>query len=294
MTNYNEMAKIAKGKMLLKEYEQKDNSLRFVKKPMVVYLEDGDEFQIQLFNPTNQVVGAKIEFNGEASWYSSNKSIVLRPGERVWLERYLDSPHKFKFSTYTVSGGKETKEAIKDNGLLRIKFYYEDKTPCYDNTVITCSEPYHAYYCNGTGNNMILGNSMVSGTTTAGSGEIQSLGFATPISATVSGSASSYSTTTRSLDLDIDDEPIRCRTSHKNKSIETGRVEEGSYSGQDFNHVYYNFASYPFFTKEIQIMPMSRKQYGKNDLHKVYCTNCGKKLSNKYKFCPACGTKVNY
>lgn len=282
------MAKIAKGKMLLKEYEQKDNSLRFFKKPTVVYLEDGDEFQIQLFNPTNQVVGAKIEFNGEASWYSSNKSIVLRPGERVWLERYLDSPYKFKFSTYTVSGGKETKEAIKDNGLLRIKFYYEDKTPCYDNTVITCSEPCHTYYYNGTGNDMVLGNSMVSNTT-ACSGEIGSLSFAAPVSS----SASSYSITTRSLDLDID-EPTRCSTSYKSRSIETGRVEEGSYSGQDFNHVYYNFASYPFFTKEIQIMPMSRKQYGKDDLHKVYCTNCGKKLSGKFNFCPACGTKVNH
>lgn len=288
MTNYSEMAKIAKGKMLLKEYEQKDNySLSFVKKPMVVYLEDGDEFQIQLFNPTNQVVGAKIEFNGELSWYSSDKSIVLRPGERVWLERYLDSPHKFKFSTYTVSGGKETKEAIKDNGLLRIKFYYEDKTLHYDNTFITCAEPYHTYYCNGTGSNMVLGSNIDS-TITACNGEVNTLGFANSVST----SASSYCTTTKSLDLDS--EPTRCKTSYKSRSIETGRVEEGSYSGQDFNHVYYNFASYPFFTKEIQIMPMSRKQYGKNDLHKVYCTNCGKKLSNKYKFCPACGTKVNY
>lgn len=291
MTNYSEMAKIAKGKMLLKEYEQKDNSLSFVKKPILVYLEDGDEFQIQLFNPTNQVVGAKIEFNGEPGWCSSNKSIVLRPGERIWLERYLDSPHKFKFSTYAVSDIKEIREAIKDNGLLRIKFYYEDKTPCYDNTIITCSQPYHTYYYNGTGDNIIpniiLGSNNNS-TVTACSGEMNTLSFAAPVSS----SATGYYTASKSLDLD--GEVTRCRSSHKSKSIETGRVEEGSYSRQDFNHVYYNFASCPFFTKEIQIMPMSRKQYGKNDLHKVYCTNCGKKLSGKFNFCPACGTKVNH
>ena len=136
---------------------------------------------------------------------------------------------------------------------------------------------------------MILGSN-INSTNTACSGE-EMFSFAAPISASISSSASSYCTTTKSLDLS---EPTRCGTSHKSKSIETGRVEEGSYSRQDFNHVYYNFASYPFFTKEIQIMPMSRKQYSKDDLHKVYCTNCGKKLSDKFNFCPVCGTKVNH
>ena len=288
MTNYSEMAKIAKGKMLLKEYEQKDDSVCY-RKPCVVYLEDGDEFQIQLFNPTNQVIGVKIEFNGEASWYSSDKYIVLRPGERAWLERYLDTPHKFKFNTYSVSGGKETKEAIKDNGLLRIKFFNEDKKPCYDNTIITCSSPHvlydgpltGTYYCsavNDVGSN--ISSSAVLGSC------VDTLGF-----------ASTY-TTASTISVNVNDKAIndgvtRSRRS-MSKSIETGRVEEGSYSRQDFNHVYYDFVSYPFFTKEIQILPMSRKQYSKNDLRKVYCTNCGKKLSTKFKFCPACGTKVNY
>lgn len=294
MTNYSEMAKIAKGKMLLKEYEQKDNSLSFTKKPMVVYLEDGDEFQIQLFNPTNQVIGAKIEFNGEASWYSSDKYIVLRPGERVWLERYLDTPHKFKFNTYSVSGGKETKEAIKDNGLLRIKFFNEDKKPCYDNTIITCSSPHvfydgpltGTYYCSGV--NDIGSSSAVLGSC------VDTLGFASTAATGYATSASTISANVNTKSVKSDnDGGTRCRRS-MSKSIETGMVEEGSYSRQDFNHVYYNFVSYPFFTKEIQILPMSRKQYSKDDLRKVYCTNCGKKLSTKYKFCPACGTKVNY
>ena len=290
MTKYSEMAKIAKDKMLLKEYEQKDDSVCY-RKPCVVYLEDGDEFQIQLFNPTSRVVGAQIEFNGESSWNSSNKYIVLRPGERVWLERYLDSPRKFKFGTYSVSNTKEVKEAIKDNGLLRVKFYYEEKRPCYDNTVITCSEPhvfydgplYSTYYSGEVGN------------TTAGSAV---LGCCDTLSFTSAVADSGYSASASTISANISTphnnlEKTRCSRS-MSKSIETGRVEEGSYSGQNFVNAYYDFSSYPFFTKEIQIMPMSRKQYNKNDLRKVYCTNCGKKLSTKFRFCPACGTKVNY
>lgn len=296
MTNYSEMAKIAKGKMLLKEYEQKDDSVCY-QKPKVVYLNDGDEFEIQLFNPTNKVIGAKIEFNGEYSWFASDKYIVLRPGERVWLERYLDSPHKFKFSTYSVSNGKETKEAIKDNGLLRIKFFDEVRPVNYDNLIVTC-EP-NILYDGGTGMNpgglyycSTLGTSAcdnISAANTPLTACVDTLSFAPTHTYTA---GSSYTTATK-CSAKADHGETRCRRG-MSKSIETGRVEEGSYSHQDFKHVYYNFGSFPFYTKEIQILPTSRKQYNKDDLRKVYCTNCGKKLSTKYKFCPACGTKVNY
>ena len=88
--NLKEMAKIAINKKLCKEYcdisKGTDN--------FIVYLNNGDEFQIQLFNPTNQVIGVKLKFNNEhKEWLSSNNYIVLRPGERVWLERFLERQH---------------------------------------------------------------------------------------------------------------------------------------------------------------------------------------------------------
>ena len=64
-------AQIAKNKSLLKEYEC--NGTR------TVYLKDGDEFQIQLFNPETTEVGAEVYINNERL----SNIIILRPGERV-------------------------------------------------------------------------------------------------------------------------------------------------------------------------------------------------------------------
>ena len=109
-------AKLAINKSLLKEYNNSDER--------IVYLEDGTEFQIQLFNPLSVTIGADISIN---DIYLSNR-LIIKPGERIWLERYLDSPNKFIFSTYTVNGNNsEVKEAIKNNGIIKIKFYKENK-----------------------------------------------------------------------------------------------------------------------------------------------------------------------
>ena len=57
-----------------------------------------------------------IFFSASLFW-----DFVLRPGERVFLERYLDTPNRFKFETYTVGGNsEEVKKAIELNGLIKI------------------------------------------------------------------------------------------------------------------------------------------------------------------------------
>ena len=91
--NTNYYAKLAKNKSLLKEYKTS-----FCDR--TVYLNDGDEFQFQLFNPEREEIAVRISI--ESSQLSHD--IVLRPGERIWIERYTDTPKKFKFSTYYVNG----------------------------------------------------------------------------------------------------------------------------------------------------------------------------------------------
>jgi len=54
-------------------------------------LNDGDEFEIELFNPKTNPVLAKISINGKRI---SERGIILNPGQRVFLERFLDSPEK--------------------------------------------------------------------------------------------------------------------------------------------------------------------------------------------------------
>ncbi len=105
-----------------------------------VYLNDGDEFEIELYNPTQNKVLAKIEMNGN----SIGNGIILRPGERVFLERYLDEAKKFLFETYVVNGNnEEVQQAIANNGDVVVKFYNEVVIPTYYNSgnTLTINNP---------------------------------------------------------------------------------------------------------------------------------------------------------
>ena len=110
----NPLAKIAVNKSLLKEYSNSEYS-------RVVYMKNNSEFQIQIFNPYDYTIGADISINGKRM---SNR-IIIKPGQRIWLERYLDEARKFLFSTYEVENSYEAKQAIRNNGLISISFYKE-------------------------------------------------------------------------------------------------------------------------------------------------------------------------
>jgi hypothetical protein len=53
----------------------------------LVFLNDKDNFEFELHNPKQKSVLVKIKLNGE---YISTSGIVLKPGQRVFLERFLD------------------------------------------------------------------------------------------------------------------------------------------------------------------------------------------------------------
>lgn len=271
-------AKIAVNKSLLKEYSSSKYS-------RVVYLNDGDEFQIQLFNPEKHVIAAKIHLNGE----ELSDMLVLRPGERIWLERYLNQARKFKFSTYEIEDSYEAKEAASLNGEVKVEFY-RVKTPKTNLGILTTYPPVSIYY-----NNVYQDNG------------IRYKNYAEPISTC----DAATSCTAKSIDINSAVLTASCEYSADSdnsysfastitasaatpepKSIETGRVEEGGYSNQKFTYVNYDFESWPFRTETISILPLSRKPVTATDLQKKYCSNCGRKLSPKHKFCPYCGTKV--
>jgi hypothetical protein len=113
----NPQAFITKGKQRIKQFEGQ------------VYLNDGDEYQIELFNPTPNHILTKIKIDKD---YLSGGGIVLRPGERVFLERFLDSNNKFVFRTYEVGKEAVNVGAIDNNGYIEIEFYNEYiSTPTY-------------------------------------------------------------------------------------------------------------------------------------------------------------------
>jgi len=64
-----------------------------------VYMDNKQEFEIELYNPTQNKVLAVITLNGTKM---TGGGVVIKPGQRIFLERYLDSNNKFLFDTYEV------------------------------------------------------------------------------------------------------------------------------------------------------------------------------------------------
>ena len=260
MNNNDKLAKLAMNKSLLKEFHNNEND-------RIVYLKDGDEFQIQIFNPYQYVIGVSFTFNSDN--VDSSRLLVLKPGERVWLDRYLNENKKLKFSTYNVNNSNDVKKAIEKNGIVNMYFYKEQEKNIYIYNTYTAKpwDPNTVFYNYDTN----LG--------------ISSLTGSMDCSCSSASTYTSYSTSTdntRSLP-DI--------KSYKSKSIETGRIDKGSYSNQNFTNYYGNFDSWYFKKETIKILPESQKQFSSNDLTKKYCHNCGKKIKSDFKFCPNCGSK---
>ena len=257
MSEKKSMMAIAIAKSICKEYSTSSY-------PRVVYLDNGQEFQIQLFNPHKFTIGAEIFINDDKL---SNR-IVLKPGERIWLERYLDINKKFKFSTYEVEANDaDVQEAIKDNGTIEVRFYKETKGE-WTNTVINLTRN---TWWNNTAYPPII-DVFYNTTSSASTENYYDNSLIT----------SNYCT--------------NCATSTSipdNLVCETGMVEAGSVSNQKFDEVDMDFEYFPFVTEKIKLLPISQKPYTVNDLHKIYCTECGRKLKTNYKFCPYCGSKID-
>jgi hypothetical protein len=87
------------------------------------YLSNKTEFQLELYNPSNWYsVLCKIWINDKLI---SQSGIVLDTGQRVYLDRYLDSTRKFKFKVFDVDDVQETKEARERNGKVKVEFYQQ-------------------------------------------------------------------------------------------------------------------------------------------------------------------------
>lgn len=270
------------------------------------YLQKGQEFQIELFNPTTNVVLAKIELNGRLI---SQSGLILNPGQRIFLDRYIDVAQKFLFDTYEVSNSEEVKEAIQDNGDIRVYFYDEEiKLPVLTNGHINpfnlpTTSPYWYYGSSQTISSPSPLGLSGSLTTTELNGPdtiISSNNYINTVSYDSCNFVSSSLSDTTSLggfssnEVKNEPSPLRSKSlSRKSKTIETGRVEKGSSSNQSFTYVNKDFYSWPSHTVEYKLLPVSQKAITVDELMvKRYCTNCGGKVGKTDKYCSQCGTKI--
>lgn len=124
----------------------KDRGRKSIKKDNKVYLKDGQNFEIELFNPLKESVLSEIKVNGKSV---SSTGLVLRPGERFYLDCFIDDKKKFVFKTYMVENTNEVKEAISNNGLIEIFFYKEETLSINnwkDRFLPAIEKHYHHYY----------------------------------------------------------------------------------------------------------------------------------------------------
>jgi len=231
------------------------------------YLKNGDEFEIELHNPLQKTILARIKLNGIEI---STTGLILKPGQRVFLERYFDKPNRFKYETYEVEDLNESKQAIALNGQLDVQFFLEYEPQRY--YTYPTYEPIIYWYGTGTCGNAI-------------SGDINSYRYinvdntGNPINCA---NYSNSSDTFMSSDISVTN----------SASIETGRIESGSHSNQSFTTENRQFNSYHSYSSFWKILPESQRPHEVKDL-KNYCSNCGTRIKkSSHKFCYNCGVSL--
>ena len=241
-----------------------------------IYLEDGQEFQIELYNPTSTTYLSKIYINGKLM---SSSGLVLKPGQRYFLDRHIDVKKKLVFSTYDVENSEEVKKAIEKNGLVKVEFYAETTPNAIAGITWDTFTTYPTYtsptYNPPTYNPTItFGGSTINTLFTTTNTSNQIVGNSSYTTNLVNCSAAGSLSTTSILST---------------TPIETGRVEEGSKSDQNFGKDNGTYSIFKSYESEYQILPRSTKPVEISEIRE-YCTECGTRIKKKsWKFCPSCG-----
>jgi hypothetical protein len=237
-----------------------DRGRKSIKKGKV-YLSDKEEFQVELFNPLQDCVLADIKLNGNSI---SKSGLVLNPGQRFYLDCFIDDKKKFIFETYEVDETDETAQAIAKNGLLEVFFYKESVVTLQNwsdkfNRILTGrTYPYWVYptypywggtvtigapYC-GTGTVNTFTNTNLTG----GSIDLSNLN-------TTTGNAY-YSSNTMAINSSY---TSNIGSVTNTSSIETGRIGKGDKSQQKFESIDMDFDKYYIASTILQILPESRR-----------------------------------
>jgi hypothetical protein len=244
-----------------------------------VYLNNGSEFLIELHNPLTSCILCDIKLNGN---FISKGGLVLKPGQRFYLDCFPDDKKKFVFNTYEVENTNESKAAIAQNGLLEVRFYKEEVNH-YCNRNFGWPNSTCDWYSSGSFGSPDYTIPIVTNYTIFGS----------PLSNTISG----QTINTPYLDNINTINTSYCATPQQ-LNIETGRVEKGVDSSQIFTETDMQFQAMCICSVILQILPESRRPIDTSEIiqtkHKEIIDDLlkGKKESTKLNFCPECGIKL--
>jgi len=176
---------------------------------------------------------------------------MIRPGQREYLDCFIDTRKKFIFKTYNVDMDFESLDAIVDNGSLEIFFYKEDTVtlkdwpekyrpiiqkeyyPVFPQFPTYPTYPNYPFY--GTCVGSTTGGSSDTTLTTTGS---------------IGGQQFTANSSSDAPGLDF---------SYLNQEMETGRVEKGDKSDQKFNEIEMDFEKNYIHHIIYKLLPESRK-----------------------------------
>lgn len=224
-----------------------------------VYLANDDQFEIELFNGETTEVLAQIWLNDELI---SNAGLVLKPGQRFYLDRHIDNDRKLKFSTYQVEDSTEVRQAIKNNGKLKVQFFRKQEVtvPLWKSDWAQMN-PINEPYIPNWQQPWYIGDN---------TGDIQFNTLNTTIGQNTSINSAYFSS-----------------------SLETGRIETGDVSEQQFEVTNMTFNQLAFQTSTYTILPKSAKPIEAKNIRN-YCSGCGTRIrKSSWKFCPSCGEKLD-
>lgn len=241
-----------------------------------IYMANGTEFEIELDNNTQETWLAKIKLNDKPI---SHSGLVLRPGEHHFIERFLDENRKFLFDTYEVGKGRE--KAIAKNGKLEVQFYRERKIPQISWIQTWIDNPFPRRRPRPNPFDFFITGGYT-GSITYTVGQIrQNL-------------LNEFKGNTSGGDMNMN---IQCSLGKSPEPtldanfMETGRVEMGDKSEQEFTSVDLDFESFCAHRVDYQIMPLSRKKFIENKEIRQYCTGCGRRRKKSENFCSTDGVK---
>jgi hypothetical protein len=183
--------------------------------------------------------------------------------------------------------------AIANNGDVEILFYEEQEVP---NLKLTSYPAWNPTFINtnGTftttnGSDTIIGNNFYTANVNYTSQSTMDVNLTNGLNDTLNFSNSPRSSKYESK---YDQKPRIRSFAKKSKSIETGRVEQGSSSDQSFKTVSKNFNSWTVSTSVWKLLPESQRPIEKKDLIDK-CPKCSTKIKkSSWKFCPECGNEL--
>lgn len=280
-----------------------DKGRKSIKSNNNIYLENDTSFEIELFNPLTENILADIRLNGNAI---SKTGLIVKPGQRIYLDCFIDDKKKFIFQTYQVENTNESKQAIKNNGVLEVFFYKEQAVSIqnwpnrFHQTIIReyypVYHPIYPYYPYYSGINWYSSGTI---TTTGGNSTLTISDLDLSATSTSIGTCN-YSCNTNSINAFYSNtsslgEGIQLQSACNNIEtgrIETGRIEKGEESNQKFEEIDMEFESNYIHHLIYNLLPASQKPVEASEIKQKFCSECGNKLKETFKFCPSCGEKI--